>query len=252
MVSPSADMLGFEVSSSSAAVQQAIGRPIYLDMQATTPTDPRVLDAMLPYMTNAYGNPHSKTHAYGWESEKAVEEGRKVSSPLLRPFPFAGARRGAPSRCSTLGFLSGLESRLADRVGSSQQRQRRRGAETRFGSERATLTHRSHWQHIADLIGANPKDIVFTSGATESNNMSIKGIARFYKGKKKHMSVSLSPAFRHLANASIAPSPQYHHANRAQVRAGLVSNPSGRRVRGYVPPRADERHCRPRASRGEH
>ncbi|GAA6063326.1 hypothetical protein JCM10212_005494 [Sporobolomyces blumeae] len=125
VVSPSSDMMGFEISageSSQASVdpqaKENVGRPIYLDAQATTPTDPRVLDAMLPYMTNQYGNPHSKTHAYGWETEQAVDEGRK---------------------------------------------------------------------HIADLIGANPKDIVFTSGATESNNMAIKGIARFYKGKKKHI-----------------------------------------------------------------
>ncbi|KAM0754957.1 cysteine desulfurase [Meredithblackwellia eburnea MCA 4105] len=119
VVSPAGELLGFEVSAGgSESVQESVGRPIYLDMQATTPTDPRVLDAMLPYMTNSYGNPHSKTHAYGWESEKAVEEGRK---------------------------------------------------------------------HVADLIGANAKDIVFTSGATESNNMSIKGIARFFKGKKKHI-----------------------------------------------------------------
>ncbi|KAF8910748.1 pyridoxal phosphate-dependent transferase [Mucidula mucida] len=93
-------------------------RPIYLDMQATTPTDPRVLDAMLPYMTDQYGNPHSRTHAYGWEAEQAVEDARK---------------------------------------------------------------------HVADLIGADPKDIVFTSGATETNNMSIKGVARFHKDKKKHV-----------------------------------------------------------------
>jgi cysteine desulfurase len=70
-------------------------RPIYLDMQvsadgecdasslmrcskATTPIDPRVLDAMLPFMTDQYGNPHSRTHAYGWEAEKAVEDARKV------------------------------------------------------------------------------------------------------------------------------------------------------------------------------
>jgi len=87
-------------------------------MQATTPVDPRVLDAMLPYLTDQYGNPHSRTHAYGWEAEKAVEEARK---------------------------------------------------------------------NIADLIGADPKDIVFTSGATESNNMSIKGVARFNQEKKRHI-----------------------------------------------------------------
>lgn len=95
-------------------------RPIYLDMQATTPVDPRVLDAMLPFYVNVFGNPHSRTHAYGWESEKAVEEARG---------------------------------------------------------------------HIARLIGADPKEIIFTSGATESNNMSIKGVARFFgrSGKKRHI-----------------------------------------------------------------
>lgn len=71
-------------------------RPIYLDMQvcisvfffffsraqgcqATTPVDPRVLDAMLPYLTDQYGNPHSRTHAYGWEAEQAIEDARKVN-----------------------------------------------------------------------------------------------------------------------------------------------------------------------------
>ncbi|KAL1960611.1 hypothetical protein VTO42DRAFT_7190 [Malbranchea cinnamomea] len=95
-------------------------RPIYLDMQATTPTDPRVLDAMLPFLTGLYGNPHSRTHAYGWETEKATETAR---------------------------------------------------------------------EHVAKLIGADPKEIIFTSGATESNNMSIKGVARFFgrSGKKKHI-----------------------------------------------------------------
>jgi cysteine desulfurase len=53
-------------------------RPLYLDAQATCPVDPRVLDAMLPYLTNMYGNPQSRTHAYGWESEKAVEDAREV------------------------------------------------------------------------------------------------------------------------------------------------------------------------------
>ncbi|KAK3944950.1 pyridoxal phosphate-dependent transferase [Diplogelasinospora grovesii] len=116
-VSPMADVL------SQAAVMDEGQRPIYLDMQATTPVDPRVLDAMLPFFTSVYGNPHSRTHAYGWESEKAVEDARK---------------------------------------------------------------------HIADLIGADPKEIIFTSGATESNNMSIKGVARFFgrSGKKKHIITS--------------------------------------------------------------
>lgn len=53
-------------------------RPIYMDMQATSPTDPRVLDAMLPYMTELYGNPHSRTHSYGWETEKGVDQAREV------------------------------------------------------------------------------------------------------------------------------------------------------------------------------
>ncbi|EAA29943.1 cysteine desulfurase mitochondrial precursor [Neurospora crassa] len=116
-VSPMADVL------SNATVMDEGQRPIYLDMQATTPIDPRVLDAMMPYFTNVYGNPHSRTHAYGWETDKAVEEARK---------------------------------------------------------------------HIADLIGADPKEIIFTSGATESNNMSIKGVARFFgrSGKKKHIITS--------------------------------------------------------------
>ncbi|KAJ3114402.1 cysteine desulfurase [Physocladia obscura] len=89
-------------------------RPIYLDAQATTPLDPRVLDAMLPLMTWEYGNPHSRTHQYGWETEAKVEEAR---------------------------------------------------------------------EHIATLIGASDsKEIIFTSGATESNNTAIKGVARFYGG----------------------------------------------------------------------
>lgn len=80
--------------------------------------DPRVLDKMLPFFTEQYGNPHSRTHAYGWEAESAVDEART---------------------------------------------------------------------HVAELIGAGAKDIVFTSGATESNNMLIKGIARFHQGKRRHI-----------------------------------------------------------------
>ncbi|GAB1519624.1 cysteine desulfurase [Rhizoctonia solani] len=113
---PRADMLGFKLEV--PAKTQGTERPIYLDMQATTPLDPRVLDSMLPFYTDQYGNPHSRTHAYGWEAEAAVDEARK---------------------------------------------------------------------HVADLIGAESKDIVFTSGATESNNMIIKGVARFNKEKKNHV-----------------------------------------------------------------
>ena len=114
MMSPSAGIL------KQATIMDQGSRPIYLDAQATTPTDPRVLDAMLPFLTGLYGNPHSRTHAYGWETDKAVEQAR---------------------------------------------------------------------EHVANLIGADPKEIIFTSGATESNNMSIKGVARFFgrSGKKKHI-----------------------------------------------------------------
>ncbi|KXZ43949.1 hypothetical protein GPECTOR_77g45 [Gonium pectorale] len=94
------------------------GVPLYLDMQATTPMDPRVIDAMLPFMTEQFGNPHSRTHLYGWESEEAVEDARAK---------------------------------------------------------------------IARLIGADPKEIIFTSGATESNNTAIKGVASYLKDKKKHV-----------------------------------------------------------------
>ncbi|GAB5588155.1 cysteine desulfurase [Umbelopsis nana] len=88
---------------------------------ATSPMDPRVLDAMLPYMTDLYGNPHSRTHQYGWESEKAVEHARE------------------------------------------------------------------HPSRSRKTVGADPKEVIFTSGATESNNLSIKGVAHFYKGKKKRI-----------------------------------------------------------------
>jgi len=80
--------------------------------------DPRVLDAMLPYQVSYYGNPHSRTHQYGWESEKAMEVAR---------------------------------------------------------------------EQVAGLVGADPKEIIWTSGATESNNIAVKGVGRFYKGKKKHV-----------------------------------------------------------------
>ena len=93
-------------------------RPIYLDVQATTPTDPRVLDTMLKFYTGLFGNPHSSTHAYGWETEKEVDEARN---------------------------------------------------------------------NVAEVINADPKEIIFTSGATETNNMVVKGVPRFFKKSKKHI-----------------------------------------------------------------
>jgi len=92
--------------------------PIYLDYQATTPTDPRVVDAMLPWFTEKFGNPHSRNHSYGWDAEAAVEKARG---------------------------------------------------------------------QIASIIGADEKEIVFTSGATESNNLALQGVARFYKDRKNHL-----------------------------------------------------------------
>ncbi len=106
------------VNHNANASDAAVTFPIYMDYQSTTPVDPRIMDAMLPYFTQKFGNPHSRSHAFGWESEAAIE----------------GAR-----------------------------------------------------SDVARLIGASEKEIVFTSGATESNNMAIKGVARFYKDKKRHI-----------------------------------------------------------------
>jgi cysteine desulfurase len=92
--------------------------PVYLDYSATTPVDPRVAAKMIPYLTEFFGNAASRSHAFGWKAEQAVEEARG---------------------------------------------------------------------HVAALINADPKEIVWTSGATEGNNLAIKGAANFYKTKGKHI-----------------------------------------------------------------
>ena len=92
--------------------------PIYLDYSATTPVDPRVVDKMVPYLRERFGNPASRSHSYGWDAEKAVEEAR---------------------------------------------------------------------EQVAKLVNADPREIIWTSGATESSNLALKGAAHFYKDKGKHL-----------------------------------------------------------------
>lgn len=92
--------------------------PIFMDYQSTTPVDPRVMEAMIPYFTQKFGNPHSRSHAFGWEAEEACEKAR---------------------------------------------------------------------EQVARLIKADPKEIIFTSGATEANNIALKGVGHFYKDKKNHI-----------------------------------------------------------------
>ncbi|RMF11101.1 MAG: aminotransferase class V-fold PLP-dependent enzyme [Alphaproteobacteria bacterium] len=95
-----------------------VNTPVYLDYQATTPLDSRVLDAMMPYLTTRFGNPHSESHRFGWEAHAGVDVAR---------------------------------------------------------------------EQVAALIGATPEEIIFTSGATESNNTAIKGVARALRSKRRHL-----------------------------------------------------------------
>jgi len=101
-----------------ATADLAMKKPVYLDYSATTPVDPRVVDAMIPFLREDFGNPASRSHAYGWKAEEAVE-----------------AARG----------------------------------------------------HVADLVQCDPKEIIWTSGATESINLAVKGAAHFYKEKGRHL-----------------------------------------------------------------
>jgi cysteine desulfurase len=101
-----------------ATADLAMKKPVYLDYSATTPVDPRVVDAMIPFLREDFGNPASRSHAYGWKAEEAVEAARA---------------------------------------------------------------------HVADLVQCDPKEIIWTSGATESINLAVKGAAHFYKEKGRHI-----------------------------------------------------------------